>query len=245
MLQSGGLTHDYGHQDLRSENDGSLAFVGSRLAFSDWILRVASAELGNIPVHRMDQLDVMAIRKMAKANDLRILFFDDAFVDEVLQRIDELSAAAPGVRFVFAYRGLEAARYLLCASRGRAMGDSLLLLPMNSSLDSWIAMLKLVVAGDFFVTGELAQSLCASNDAKPQKSEPDQVAEAGTPLTPRERQVLALVAEGSRNKSIARLLTISEHTVKLHLHNAIRKIGVRNRTEAAAWYLTRAAEADG
>ena len=54
-------------------------------------------------------------------------------------------------------------------------------------------------------------------------------------LSPREREVLALVCEGLPNKQIARRLGIAEHTVKIHLGNAFRRIGVSDRTSAALW----------
>lgn len=52
------------------------------------------------------------------------------------------------------------------------------------------------------------------------------------PLTPREREVLQLVAEGLANKQIALSLGISEHTVKFHLSSLYTKLGVTSRTEA-------------
>jgi DNA-binding NarL/FixJ family response regulator len=55
----------------------------------------------------------------------------------------------------------------------------------------------------------------------------------GADLTPRERQVLALLAEGRTNKQIAEALTISSGTVRLHVSNILSKLGVSNRTEAA------------
>ena len=48
-------------------------------------------------------------------------------------------------------------------------------------------------------------------------------------LTVREREVAHLVASGLRNKSIADKLQLSEGTVKIHLHNIYRKLGIRNR----------------
>ena len=54
-------------------------------------------------------------------------------------------------------------------------------------------------------------------------------------LSPRERQVLLLVAEGLANKQIARALGITERTVKAHLGNVFRQIGVADRTSAALW----------
>jgi DNA-binding NarL/FixJ family response regulator len=56
-------------------------------------------------------------------------------------------------------------------------------------------------------------------------------------LTDRERAVLAALAEGLPNTDLARRLGVSVNTVKFHLRNLFLKLGVRNRTEAAAWYL--------
>jgi len=54
-------------------------------------------------------------------------------------------------------------------------------------------------------------------------------------LSKREREVLAMVAEGLPNKLIARELAISEKTVKAHLTKVYREIGVTDRTQAALW----------
>lgn len=59
----------------------------------------------------------------------------------------------------------------------------------------------------------------------------------GNRLTERERAVLAHVAEGVSNAEIAARLRVSENTVKFHLQNVFLKLGVNNRTEAAARYL--------
>lgn len=55
-------------------------------------------------------------------------------------------------------------------------------------------------------------------------------------LTERERVVLARLAEGVTNGEIAGQLGVSENTVKFHLQNLYVKLGVTNRTEAAAYY---------
>jgi DNA-binding CsgD family transcriptional regulator len=57
---------------------------------------------------------------------------------------------------------------------------------------------------------------------------------ASTALTQRERDVLALITQGSTNRQIARQLYISEKTVSVHVSNILAKLGVRGRTEAAA-----------
>ena len=63
------------------------------------------------------------------------------------------------------------------------------------------------------------------------RSEPDPAAG----LSPREREVLGLLVAGLPNKLIARRLEISEKTVKSHLTNVFRAIGVTDRTQAALW----------
>ena len=61
-------------------------------------------------------------------------------------------------------------------------------------------------------------------------------APAQTPLlTPREREVLALVRQGLANKAIARELGVSEKTVKTHVSNILGKLGVADRTQAALY----------
>jgi DNA-binding NarL/FixJ family response regulator len=57
----------------------------------------------------------------------------------------------------------------------------------------------------------------------------------GADLSAREREVLLLVAEGLANKQIAKRLGIAERTVKVHLGNVFRRIGVTDRTSAALW----------
>jgi DNA-binding CsgD family transcriptional regulator len=68
-------------------------------------------------------------------------------------------------------------------------------------------------------------------------SEPDAAVsgEAVSALTPRELDVLKLVAQGLSNPDIARRLVLSEHTVHRHLANILRKLNLSSRAAAAAW----------
>jgi DNA-binding NarL/FixJ family response regulator len=58
------------------------------------------------------------------------------------------------------------------------------------------------------------------------------------PLTPREREVVELVAAGARNKQIAARLGIEEATVKAHLGSVFRKLGIPDRLRLALWWLS-------
>ena len=60
-------------------------------------------------------------------------------------------------------------------------------------------------------------------------------------LTPREYQVAMLVARGLSNRDIARQLGITEGTVKLHMHQILRKLGVKTKSEAVLMVLRKTA----
>ena len=64
-------------------------------------------------------------------------------------------------------------------------------------------------------------------------------------LTPREREVLAGIAEGSSNREIARSLRVSEKTVKAHVSSVLAKLGVQDRTQAAVYAVRNAGDRAG
>ena len=57
----------------------------------------------------------------------------------------------------------------------------------------------------------------------------------GAELTAREREVLALVAAGLKNREIAATLVVSENTIEFHVRNILTKLHLSNRTQAAAY----------
>jgi DNA-binding CsgD family transcriptional regulator len=76
--------------------------------------------------------------------------------------------------------------------------------------------------------GEAAIVAVVSRDAQ------TTVEPSGIDLTPRERDVLALMAEGASNKTIARQLGISVHTAKFHVGSLLDKLDATGRTDAVA-----------
>ena len=59
------------------------------------------------------------------------------------------------------------------------------------------------------------------------------------PLTPREQQIVKLIAESNTNRQIAELLTISEKTVETHRANILEKLGMRDRVELTRYAIRR------
>jgi ATP/maltotriose-dependent transcriptional regulator MalT len=79
------------------------------------------------------------------------------------------------------------------------------------------------------------QQLGAARDLAQLEGSPARSAQPPAGLTPRELEVLALVAEGETNKAIAAALVISEHTVARHVQNMLVKLGFSSRTGLATF----------
>jgi DNA-binding NarL/FixJ family response regulator len=115
-------------------------------------------------------------------------------------------------------------------------------LPMNLRLDVWLSVIRLMLCGGEYFPPAMYHSFArkvgdtravpSSHGATPTTlgNSGPQMAE----LTAREIQILEMVSRGMQNKTIAAEFRLSEHTVKIHLHNIISKLGAHNRTEAAA-----------
>jgi DNA-binding NarL/FixJ family response regulator len=101
---------------------------------------------------------------------------------------------------------------------------------MNLQLDVWLSIVRLMLRGGEYFPRDMLYA--PRRVAPPMVANSDDRAE----LTQRELEVLELVSRGLQNKSIAAHLNLSEHTVKIHLHNIISKLRAHNRTEAAAWF---------
>ncbi|WP_418960160.1 ATP-binding protein [Streptomyces tritici] len=84
------------------------------------------------------------------------------------------------------------------------------------------------------MTARAAVAFALEEPKKPPRRAP-RAADGSTPLTPRERQVAALLAEGLSNKEIAARLVVSTRTAETHVDHILGKLGFTSRAQVAAW----------
>jgi len=136
-----------------------------------------------------------------------------------LELIVELKAALPQLRIVIfsAYGGEE--RVAVAISRG---ADSYVL--KGTPSDEVLETIRSAVAGQPRLGAEVAAQLLRSLHT-PRRER----------VTPREREVLGLLAEGLSNRAIAARLNVAERTVRFHVGEILERLGAESRTQAVAF----------
>jgi ATP/maltotriose-dependent transcriptional regulator MalT len=177
------------------------------------------------------------------------LVAEPANVEEAVRRLTDLAETT----------GCDVLRARALRAGGRVRSDATALeqslalfnrlrMPLESARTR-LELAALLTAGDAAVEARAAlstfESLGANRDADAAAA---RLRDLGTtvtrgprrepgPLTRREREVLALLAEGLSNREVAERLFLSRKTVERHVRNVLAKLGLRNRTEAAAYVI--------
>ena len=97
---------------------------------------------------------------------------------------------------------------------------------------------------DSHTTAAVMRQFAAPIDLMPASTAPGKGRER-SPLSAREREIVALVAQGYKNKEMAEKMFISEQTVKNHLHNIFDKLGVSDRLELALYAIHKGLHTNG
>ncbi len=90
------------------------------------------------------------------------------------------------------------------------------------------------IAAEHATTGRWAGSIRPEAEEEAEDADAEEEVREGVALTSREREVLALLAAGASNKTIARALGVSVHTAKFHVASLTEKLGASGRLEAVA-----------
>ncbi len=166
----------------------------------------------------LNELAVMATR-----DDLP----DVVLMDLLMPRLDGLSATAaikkeyPSVEVVALTSFSEAERVHQALEAGAAG-----YLLKDAEADEVGAAVRAAYRGEVHLDPVVARTLTRSLVATQRTA---------AALTPREREILVLVAQGKSNRDVAKALVISERTARTHVSNVLSKLGLASRTQAALW----------
>jgi DNA-binding NarL/FixJ family response regulator len=182
----------------------------------------------------LDDIEVLGEAQDGKAalDELAVLAARDDLPDVVLMdllmpRLDGIATTAaikrqyPQVEVVALTSFSEAERVHVALEAGAAG-----YLLKDAEADEVVAAVRAAHRGEVHLDPAVARKLTRSLVAP---------ARTATALTPREREILVLVAQGKSNHDIARTLVISERTARTHVSNVLTKLGLASRTQAALW----------
>jgi DNA-binding NarL/FixJ family response regulator len=138
----------------------------------------------------------------------------------VLDRLGSAATTSDGPRVLVLTSATDAERVPNAISAGAAG-----FVYKDIDPDALASAIRTVHSGQLLLSPVAMRGLMSGNGSSP----------SAPSLTPRESQVLGLIAKGQTNRQIARALGVSEKTVKTHVTNLLRRIGAADRTQAALW----------
>lgn len=228
-----------------------VCLAGSIVSFSDRILSLLRKEFPEFDFQRVDEA---SLGDGEPVGGVHLLVCEEGPAARAL-----VPAALGRVPVAVAFSDAQSIAAWLTELDPDGFPPGLSLLPMNLRFEAWLSIMRLLLFRETFVPVNVFRQL---HEFREDRSPSLRQAMAGAEpplragprrdlvpvlrkLTDRERKVLPLVAQGKQNKVIAEELAMSEHTVKLHVHHIIGKLGVRNRTEVARYYLSQPASVEG
>jgi DNA-binding NarL/FixJ family response regulator len=193
--------------------------------FRDGLRHVLDQLGGPLTIVEASDFD-QALSTVEREKDIDIVLLDLSMPgmswNDGLQRLKE---QLPPTTPVIVLSASDDRRHVLQAVNLGAAG----FIPKTSSSRVMLSALKLVLSGGVYLPPALLENGAQGLDGTggPMASE-----NAVSFLTPRQREVLALLGQGKSNKEIARVLQLAEGTVKLHVTAILKALNVNNRTRA-------------
>lgn len=178
-------------------------------------------------------LDGRSLLKMAEHLNPDVIVLDVGMPElNGVEAARRLAKLLPSAKIVFITQQLAPA-YLHAAFSLGAMGY----VAKQSAASELITAIRMAIRGEYYVTPLAGEEVRDFNSLNPGRNPVEMF---GARLTPRQREVLQLVAEGKSTKEISSVLRISQKTVEFHRNSLMDKVGVRSIAE-----LTRYAVSQG
>jgi DNA-binding NarL/FixJ family response regulator len=210
-----------GHSHLsESLKRPSIVVIHPRVFFRDCFVRCLEISYKSHEIFAFENISTWREASNRKALEPAIIvFFAENNIPSSSIDLQCLETAAVGIPVVI-MSDSDDASYVTRALKGGARGFIPTSLPFNVAVEA----VRLVEAGGTFVP---VSSLDLNRDKL------GTAAKANDLLTQRQLMVVAALCQGMANKQIAYELSMSEHTVKVHLRHIMRKLNAKNRTEVA------------
>jgi two-component system nitrate/nitrite response regulator NarL len=170
--------------------------------------------------------------------DDHLVLVDVPTTIELVAALQSLCMRAPPVQVLVLVEAFDLTTMLTCFSVG-AQGFAVKDVPC----ETLIALLRLAALGHKVMPSDLADLLKREDCRLKVPVELCDLDVGSAKLSQREHEVLCCLMAGYSNKRIARMLCVSEATVKVHVKSILRKLNVLNRTQAAMWATSRGLEA--
>lgn len=203
-----------------------LLLVDSSEIFREGLVNLIQSK-SNIDVVSVPNKISRAI-KTAKSHKPHVVLTDiDSSEGSTIQLIQGIHEVVPDAYIIVFSYGIRIADFFSAVTAGVTGYIS-----KHSSLESLVKMVTLVVEGKVIIDLPLAKAVVAALqflNGYRREAMPERV----NVLSKQERKVLALMAQDNSNKEIAEALFTTEDTVKVHVHNIMRKLGAQSRLQAA------------
>jgi two-component system nitrate/nitrite response regulator NarL len=203
----------------------NVVLVGTNKLFRQGLRRLLDPEQFVVAEEARDLAGVDELIDEGLIPDLVVADLHSCY-DSDLERLRRLRAEHASLRIVVLVNELclaDMARLLDAGADGYLVNEL--------SAEALSLSLLLVMNGEKVLPSTLAGVLADDRG----KADNGALVQAQRNLTEREKQILKCLLNGYSNKHIARALTISEGTVKVHLKSLMKKIAAANRTQAALW----------
>ena len=236
--------------ESRTGSDAAVILVGPNTLFRDGLSRILAGTPFRVlaSAARTEDLSFSAPEKQPT-----LIILEDAGGCDTASDVAHLREHFPHARIAVLAGTFDLEQFKAVF---RAGASTYLLTSVTS--DALVKALSLVMTDHVVLPASVVAALCDGAEACPSapplehSSVPEGELEAqrerlyvpgpqakpGRPLSSREGDILQCIVQGDSNKHIARRYDIAEATVKVHVKAILRKIGVRNRTQAAIWALS-------